>query len=476
MAVTGAYVEAMCKEVYEPKVENNKYQHSQFLSDLNKERAAFGREIVYATQTGDGGNYGAEYDLLSNDYTAGKRNEVWKMGLGRVHGLFRQSMVDMARTDSEEKALQDDLSNSMSACFSGISRTVTTFIEGGKYGVLGQVKSDLNLSTLGITGVEIPVDSSFLVKTNIGTRICFASAGSANSAYPWSNLMASGKYATIVRKGADRITVNFDAAFTGLTVYAGDYIELYTARVGNELNGPEGILDIMAAYIDRSDPAFYVGDGSGYIEKLFRGVDRSESVEELAGFYVKADGTAAKPNSEALVEALMLSKRGGRMADRIHCYINDASYFNMMKTELTNQAWQSANVTAAERLNQTVGTNKIGIAFEESFAGKLTTDASILNGTARMVDMDDMVWKDVGYLGKITDPVGNGSEGSYNIESVGRQGFGDKIEAGFDTPKLFEVSQNGKNGDGNLWEICAKVYGNLQSQQTIKNVYVKLTA
>lgn len=476
MAVTSAYVEAMCKEVYEPKVENNKYQHSQFLSDLNKERAAFGREIVYATQTGDGGNYGAEYDLLSNDYTAGKRNEVWKMGLGRVHGLFRQSMIDMARTDSEEKALQDDLSNSMSACFSGISRTVTTFIEGGKYGVLGQVKSDLNLSTLGITGVEIPVDSSFLVKTNIGTRICFASAGSANSAYPWSNLMASGKYATIVRKGADRITVNFDAAFTGLTVYAGDYIELYTARVGNELNGPEGILDIMAAYIDRDDPAFYVGDGSGYIEKLFRGVDRSESVEELAGFYVKADGTAAKPNSEALVEALMLSKRGGRMADRIHCYINDASYFNMMKTELTNQAWQSANVTAAERLNQTVGTNKIGIAFEESFAGKLTTDASILNGTARMVDMDDMVWKDVGYLGKITDPVGNGSEGSYNIESVGRQGFGDKIEAGFDTPKLFEVSQNGKNGDGNLWEICAKVYGNLQSQQTIKNVYVKLTA
>ena len=438
---------------------------------MKKERAPFGKQIVYATQTSDGGNYGVEYDLLSNDYIQGKRNNVWKMGLGRCQGLFRQSMIDMARTDTEAKALQDDLSNSMSACFSGISRTLTTFIEGGKYGVLGTVKADLDLSTLGITGVEIPVDSSFLVKTNVGTRVCFATTGGTGTAYPWSPLAASGKYATIVRKGADKIIVNFDAGFTGLTIYAGDYIELYTARVGNETNGPDGILDIMAAYIDRNDPEF-----ANYISTLFRGVDRSEAVEELAGFYVKADNTAAKPNSEALVKALMLSKRGGRMADRIHCYINDESYFNLMNTELQNQAWQSANVMAAEKLNSTVGINKVGIAFEESFAGKLSTDASILNGTARLVDMDDMVWKDVGYTGKITDPVSNGAEGSYNIEAVGRQRFGDKIEAGFNTPKLFEVSQNGKNGDGNLWEICTKVYGNLQSQQTLKNVYVKLTA
>ena len=93
MAVTSAYVEAMCKEVYEPKVENNKYQHSQFLADLKKERAPFGKQIVYATQFGDGGNYGVEYDLLSNDYTTGKQNMAWKMGLGRVQGLFRQSMI-----------------------------------------------------------------------------------------------------------------------------------------------------------------------------------------------------------------------------------------------------------------------------------------------------------------------------------------------------------------------------------------------
>lgn len=473
MAVTSAYVEQMCKDVYEPKVENNKYQHSQFLNDLKKESAPWGKQIIYATQIGDGGNYGVEYDLLSNDYVAGKRNEVWKMGLGRVQGIFRQSMIDMARTDAAEKALQDDLANSMSACYSGISRTLTTFITGGKYGVLGYVKADLDLSTLGITGVEIPVDSSFLVKTNIGTRVVFATKGAGTTAYPWSTLAASGKYATIVKKGAHSVIVNFDAAFTGLTIYAGDVIELYTAQVGNELNGPEGILDICAAYIDRDDPEFV-----NYIHNQFRGVSREDAVDELCGHYVKADTTpgATNPNANALVEALMLAKRGGRMSDKVHCYINDESYMNMYKNgEIGNQPWASVNVSAAERINPTLGVNKLGIAFEESFAGKLTADASFLNGTAALVDMDDMVWRDVGYTGKITDPVSNDSEGSYNIDSVGRQGFGDKIDAGFDTPRLFEVSQNGKNGDGNLWEICAKVYGNLQSKQTIKNVFVKLT-
>lgn len=480
MAATTAYALAMGKTVYDPEVAINKYQHSQFLHDMKKDSLPWGKNYEYACQFDDGGNFGTSYEMLSNDFTDGVQNARWSMEIGKIQGLFRTKMIDINISDTEQKAFLDVLRNEMSGCFSGMSRTLSTFLYGGKYGVLTRVKADLDLSTLGITGVEIPVDSSTLVKLGIGSRVVFASAGSANSAYPWSNLMASGKYAKVVRKTDNSIVVNFNSAFTGLTIYAGDYIELYTARKGNAFLGPEGIPDICASYISRSDPAFYVGDGTGYIEKDFRGQDRSRAVQELAGNYIEADSTqpaSAKPNAAAMVKMLKLAKRGGQYSDRIHVYINDDSYENIQNTELTNQAWQTANISAPERQNLTVGVNKIGLAFEESFANKLSADASCLNGQAVFVDLDDFTWRDVdGVTSKVLDKVTNGAEGTYNIKSVGTAGFGDEIWSGGNIDHLFEVTTNGKDDDGNLWEYCAKIYGNFMSKQTGRNGVVKLTA
>ena len=176
------YMLALCKTVYEEGVANDKYQASQFLSDMSKEGADFGKEIKYAAQYGDGGNFGVEYDLISNNPTTGVQNLEWTMTPGRIAGLFFINQPDMLMTDTDKKAYMDALANNMSGCYSGLSRTLATFLYGGKAGVIDQIQADITVSAL--TNVKIPVTSAGALKMDKGTRIVFASAGAANTATP----------------------------------------------------------------------------------------------------------------------------------------------------------------------------------------------------------------------------------------------------------------------------------------------------
>ena len=467
--VSNNYMLALCKTVYEDGVANDKYQSSQFLNDMVKEGLDLGKELKYAAQYGDGGNYGVEYDLISNNPTSGVRNLEWTAEAGRINGLFFITQPDILFTDSDKKAYMDALANNMSGCYSGMSRTLATFLYGGKAGVIDKIQADITLTTL--TDVYIPVTSAGALKMDVGTRIVIATAGAADSAIPTSPLAASGAYGTVTKWDDEGVYVTFEAGFSGLTLYKGDYIELYTARRGNAYNGIEGLPDIIP-YIGHRDDSDT--NWTNYIATDFRGVDRSQAVSKLAGQYVRADSTATTPNSDALAKLLMKVKRAGRRSEDIRLVINDNT-FSKLADELKGNTWQSSNATAAGKIAATVGINNIGVAFEEAFTNKLYTDPYCTEDLAYAYDKSDFRFRDVGYVAsKVLNPVGNGAEGAYDIEAVGKQGVSDELPSLGNYQKLFQITQNGKDGAGNLWEVSARIFGLFQSKYTSRNGVAEL--
>ena len=86
--VSNNYVKALLKTVYLSGVANNKYQNSPVLSAIKKEDWGSGKEIKYAAQYGNGGNFGSVYNTLVNNPTSGVKNLEWTAKQGYATGFF----------------------------------------------------------------------------------------------------------------------------------------------------------------------------------------------------------------------------------------------------------------------------------------------------------------------------------------------------------------------------------------------------
>ena len=60
--VSNAYMQKLLKTVYLDGVANNKYQSSPVLAAMNKKSWTGGKEIAYAAQYGNGGNFGSVFN------------------------------------------------------------------------------------------------------------------------------------------------------------------------------------------------------------------------------------------------------------------------------------------------------------------------------------------------------------------------------------------------------------------------------
>lgn len=457
--VNDAYIKALLKTVYLKGVFNNKYQNSPILHDIAKESWAGGKEIKYAAQYGNGGNFGSNYGLVATNQTGGVRNLEWAMEPGYVFGLFNIDQPEILSTAEERGAYMGAIENKMAACFDGLSKTIATYLYGGKAGVIDQFKEGM---TLVATGNKAKITSAGAIKLDLGSRFVIATAGADDTAVPTSPLLAN-TICTVTAIDDEEIT--FNASTAGGEVYKGDYIELYTARTGNSYTGIEGLADILPSFADRSGTAW-----DTYIATDFRGVDRSQAVSRLAGQFVKAESTGDTRLTDALVSLLKKTKRAGGINDII--VINDET-FSAISTELGLQRnlWQATNGGVAEKQKATGGLNALGVAFEDAFINRTVVDPYCPEGTAYMFEKDDLKLYDMGNVSKALDPVANDSMGKHDIESVGSAGFGDKIASEINVDKLFTVVPNGNaaNADnvfGPSLTVSANVYANFLLRRT----------
>ena len=452
-------MKAMLRTVYLNGVDNLKYQNSPILSGIKKESWNGGKEIKYAAQYGNGGNFGSNYGVIAGNQTTGAKNLEWTMTQGYTMGLFNINQPEILTSKEERGAYMKILANKMGACFDGLSKTLALHLYGGAYGVIDTVKTGASIvagnNTMAIT-------SAGAIKLDVASRFQFASAGADNTAVPSSPLLSA--ICTVTAIDDNTITFTSSAA---VTVYAGDYIELYGCREGAEGIGPEGLCDIIPSVADRTGTQW-----DTYIASPFRGVERNVATNRLAGQFVKAAATGESRLTDALVSLLKKTKRAGGMDDIV--IINDETW-DAVGAELGVQRnlWQATN--SGDNKNKfTAGYSELATAFGDAFIGRTVIDPYCTEGLAYMYQKDDLAFYDLGNVEKVIQPVANDQLGKYETESVGEQGFGDTIPANLNVDKLFTIEQGTPGVYGPEMRIAAHVFGNFCLRKTASSGVAKL--
>lgn len=441
----------LLKTVYLSGMTNLKPQNSPVLHKIKKANWGGGKELKYAAQVGQGGNFGADYALLSaassQGSVGGVRNLEWTAEQGYLTGMFDINMPEILTTAEERGAYMTALSNKLAGCFDGMSKTMALFLYGGKYGVIDQFKEDVEIAT---TGNRISITSAGAIKIDINSRFVIASAGAANTALPKSPLLNA--VCTVTAIGDDWI--EFDST-NAVQAYAGDYIELYGSRNGTQVHGIEGLAEIIPSYGDRdtSDTRW-----TDYRDDTFRGVDRSLSESRLMGQFAKAETTGDSRLTDALVSLLKKTKRAGGLNNVV--IINDETWDKVgEELGIQRNLWQATN-SGNDKNRFTAGYSELATAFGDAFVGRTVIDPYCTEGLAYMLDTDDLAFYDLGNVMKVIDPVSNDQLGKPSMEAVGDQGIGSEPGSKINFQKLFTITEGAKGSFGPALEVAVHVFGN----------------
>ena len=456
MAIVGSNILPLLKTVYLSGVTNNKYQNSPILHKIKKESWGSGKEIRYAAQYGNGGNFGSDYSLLSSNKTSGVENMEWVATQGYMTGLFEIDQPEILSTAEERGAYMKALANKMAGCFDGMSKTLAMYLYGGKYGVIDQVAPASGTSINLIAGNNtMPITSAGSLKLDVGSRFVFASAGAADSALPSSPLLNAVCTVTAI----DDTSVTFTSS-SAVTIYRGDYIELYGSRVGGtQATGIEGLAEIIPSYFDRTGATW-----NTYIATPFRDKARNVAVNRLAGQFQKAAGTGNTRLTDALVSLLKKTKRAGGLNNIV--IINDETWDKVgEELGIQRNLWQATN-TGDNKNKFTGGYSDLATAFGDAFIGRTVIDPYCTEGLAYMLDTDDLTFYDLGNVSKVVDNVSNDQLGKPTIEGTGDQGIGDQPNVKINMDKLFTITEGAKGHYGPAVEIAAHVYGNYILRKT----------
>lgn len=427
--VTNDYMRALLKTVYVSGVANAKKQGSPVLAKVKKETWDGGKELKYAAQYANGGNFGVNYGAIVNSMDDGVRNVEWTMEPGHLTGLFSVSQPEILSSASDRAAYMKVIANKMSGCFDGLAKTLATFMYSGKDGILGKV-----ISTSGST---ITVDRSTALKMDLGTKFRVMTA---LTDYDTSAVL------TVVGKSKGVITFSGTAG----TITAGDLVVLNAK--GSGVQGPDGLADIIPVTRDNST-------------KDFRGVDRSKAWDNLAGQVVSTAASATgAAMADALVELLKEVKLAG--GTNVSLIINDDDYDTITKALGLNQ-YYFVGVNSGDSKNRvTKGMTSLATAFGDAFTGNAIIDPYCPKGTAYMIDMDDFTFYAMNGVDKVINPVSNDQLGKYDVESVGDAGVGDNPSAQLNMDKLFTISQGAADEVGPTFLIAAHLYGNFAIKDT----------
>lgn len=480
--VTDAYMYQLLKRVYKPGVTNNKVQGSPTLSKIKRTAWEGGESLQYATQYGNGGDVGASFGtIVANPSSIGAQNAQWSMNQGHLAAYFNISQPEILTSDSETGAYMKVLDNKMSATFDRLAKVLAIYLFGGKYGVVDSLKEgyavgdttlDGSTTSATITGGTVTfskLPQATALKLQRGMRFQIASAGSANAAVPGSALVGNGAYFEVVSKTKDSVTATVHGASGTLTVYVGDFIELFGARAnGSYLAnatavGPEGLPDLIPSIGNRdaSDARW-----TNTIKAAFRGIDRSVAEEELAGQFVLGEETGKLKSMNAITELLSLVKGFGGASSKTNVIINNVRWSEIAKELGINAAqWQAIN-SGNVKNRYTNGVSELSAAFGDAFTD-VTMDLYCPFEKAYMFDSDDLTFYDVGNVGAVINPVANDQLGKYEINAVGNQGIGDNPSTQLNIKKLFSIADAVSNTDySEQMRITAHIYGNYMLERT----------
>lgn len=182
--VTNENMKNLLKVCYLSGVANAKKQGSTVLGKIKKDSFE-GKEMKYAAQYANGGNFGVNYGAIVGAMDEGVRNVEWTMEPGHLTGVFSINQPEVLSSATDRAAYMKAIANKMSGCFDGLAKTLATFMYSGKDGVIGKVVS--------ASGQTITVDRSTALKMDLGTKFRVAANVEGYASAPVLTVTAKSK-------------------------------------------------------------------------------------------------------------------------------------------------------------------------------------------------------------------------------------------------------------------------------------------
>lgn len=426
------------------ELQNLFFRNSPVGSMIKKVRIG-GREFRYAMLYGRGGAVSGDYTVASANAASSAKNAEMSAGPGRIFSVFTINQLEKLASLNKRGAYAPAAVEKMFAATEGMRKMFAACIYGSGYGEVGRVDGAV---ALGATTMTVDQQAATVLDVGMKFQITTTEA-------PAGALAAGGPYEVTAIDGT---TVTFTPAVVPAAGFIDQaFIEIDGGRDGSgNPNMPTGLGGIIPSYYNRgaAGGADLVA-WNAYIATTFRGVNRSVSVNRLAGnFYLKG---GAETYSQAITEGVRQVRRAGGKPDMI--IVNDVDYKTITDELQTDRNfWQSINTSGKDSKNEiTSGISKLRYAFSSSFLDIVIDDPYCPQGTAYIIDSQTLSFVSLTNTDVIDDGVPGNEPGAPAVSTA-------KDET--DNPyKLLiddyvSISDGTKVADGPAAEVALSLYGN----------------
>jgi hypothetical protein len=416
------------------------FRNSPTLRKIQKNRVG-GRSYNIAMLFGRGGATSGDYTVAVANAASSSRNAEMAVNPGNIHTVFTVTQKEMlaAAKGGNKAAYIKPLINKMFAATESTRKVFAACLFGYGCGDIGTVQT-----ATGAADTTMTLAPDTIVKLDIGTQFYVCNGVFPTSAF-WD--------ATVRTVSAiDGNTITWTGGVTGNVWVPGNMIELVGGRDATPLASmPTGFAGWLPSLDLRTG-----ANWATYIGTAFYGVTRSVNANALAGwFYQRAPGELL---IDALVQGIMLARRGGGQPDMI--VVNDQDYMTMLGEIHGQSAYmQQINTAGAKNSpNQVVrGISKLGFAFSTSWLDKVYDDPYCPRGRAYIIDSEVVEFAALSNVTPFDEGLPAENEpGAARVESVTEPDTSFKLVI----DDYINITGNSTSVEGPAAQVSLSVYGN----------------
>lgn len=358
------------KTWYSPdKLENLLFRNSPLAKAIKKERIG-GKEYAFAAMSARGGAVSGDARVAEANGSGGK-NVEFKVPPGNLFSYFTVTDKEIKGSKDKRGAYIPALVDKMFASLEAFRKTFAACLYGAGYGELGRFQA---AQPAGST-ITVPMD--VIYKIDIGTKFEVTDGIELDDDY-----IAAGPF-TVTSINGNVVGVTPAVPVGGFA--DGAWLQLEGGRDSSKVpNMPTGLGGWLPSYFNRTGALW-----TDYISTSFYNVDRSVSVERLAGIYIERDlsGTPETYKS-AITRGVQRVRAAGGIPNMIVMNDEDAvTLMNELGAE-TNY-WQGINTGDKKSDNQiATGLSAMSFMFQSSWVKQLYDDPYCPQGTAYILDME----------------------------------------------------------------------------------------
>jgi hypothetical protein len=373
----------------EKGVENLLFRNSPTLKKIKKERIG-GREYAFSMLYGRGGACSGDYTLaVAYAAASGAANAEMRVPPGNLFSVFNITQKEKLASVQKKGAYTPALIDKMMAATEAFRKQLAASLFGMGFGEIGIMPAVApGAATFAFA------DYSPIVKIDVGTRFEVATAT------PFGALIAGGPWTVT---GIDGLTVTFTPVAPGGGFGAGDVCEFAGSRDGaGAPNVPTGLAGWIPYFADRTGAGWVA-----YIATAFYGVNRSVSVQKLAGQFYHA--VALESNESAIVNLIKLIRSAGGVPDMV--IINPDDYKAIIDNLALNVNYmQQINVPGAKggANEYQYGLSTMGFQYSTNWIQYVYEDPYCPQGFAWVCDSEALKLVS---LSNTETPVNDGIEG-----------------------------------------------------------------